>query len=292
MTVGVLGVGRMGLPVARRFLAAGRDVLAVDPDPVRVGLAVAAGARRSTPDAVAGQVDVLVTVLPGADEVPAVTPTLEHLRPGSVWLDLTSADPRTTNAIAGRLDAGVVGAAMGGGPADAREGSLDLFVGGPEPDVQQVLPLLQDLSGNGGSMRHVGAQPGAGQLVKLLANLLWFNQSLAVTESLLLARAAGLDVRGVREALAGSAGDSEFLRRHVDHLLRGDYLRHFGVDRVVEELDVLAEVAREAGTPYDVGRLVTRLHHETLERFGPVDGELLAARLLEERGGGPLHEGS
>ena len=283
----------MGLPVVRRFLRAGNRVAVFDPHAGRVEEALVAGAEPLDPHVGPATLDVLVTVLPGAAEVASLAGTLTGLRPGALWLDLTSGDPRTTNALASRLRAGAVatvGAAMGGGPAGAATGSLDLFVGGSPTDVDRVRPLLAALSRDGGSVRHVGPQPGAGQLVKLLANLLWFHQSVAVTESLLLARSAGLDVRVVRDALAGSAGDSEFLRRHVDHLLRGDHLADFGLDRVVEELDVLEEMAAGSATPYDVGRAVTRLHHEALARFGPVDGELLAAKLLEERGGGPLHE--
>jgi 3-hydroxyisobutyrate dehydrogenase-like beta-hydroxyacid dehydrogenase len=282
----------MGLPVLRRFLAAGQRVLVGDPDPERVTLALAAGAEEFDPTEHPGRLEVLVTVLPGAAEVRTLGPVLASLPAEAVWLDLTSGDPRTTDDLAAGLRAGAVGAAMGGGPSGAAAGSLDLFVGGSDDDVEQVSPLLTELTRNGGSIRHVGARPGAGQVVKLLANLLWFNQSVAVTESLLLARAAGLDVDVVRAALAGSAGDSVFLQRHVDHLLRGDYLRDFGLDRVVEELETLDGMARDRGTPFDLARLVTTIHQEALQRFGPVDGELLAARLLEERDGTPLHGGA
>ncbi|MBB2901731.1 3-hydroxyisobutyrate dehydrogenase-like beta-hydroxyacid dehydrogenase [Kineococcus radiotolerans] len=293
MTVGVLGAGRMGLPVLRRFLAAGHRVTASDPDLERAGAARAAGADVGGAREVALGADVLVTVLPGAAEVRDVAEVLAALRPGSVWLDLTSGDPRTTDDLAARLHragVGAVGAAMGGGPAGAAAGSLDLFVGGADADVERVLPLLVELSRGGGSIRRAGGSPGAGQLVKLLANLLWFGQSVAVTESLLLARDAGLDVGAVRDALAGSAGDSAFLQRHVDSLLRGDHLRDFGLDRCVEELEVLDGLAAEHGTPFGLAREVTRLHREALARFGPVDGELLAAALLEERSGRPLSE--
>lgn len=289
--VGVLGTGRMGLPVLARVLATGRRALAFDLDPARAGLARAAGAEVRAD--LAPRVDVLVTVLPGAAEVRAAAGTLAALRPGSVWLDLTSGDPRTTDDLAEDLrrdGVGAVGAGMGGGPAGAAAGSLDLFVGGADEDVDRVGPLLRELSANGGSIRRAGPAPGAGQLVKLLANLLWFGQSVAVTEALLLAREAGLEVGAVRAALAGSAGDSAFLQRHADALLRGDHLRDFGLDRCVEELEVLDAMAREGGTPFEVGGRVARLHREALARYGPVDGELLAAALLAERSGRPLHE--
>jgi 3-hydroxyisobutyrate dehydrogenase len=66
------------------------------------------------------------------------------------------------------------------------------------------------------------------------------------------------------------------------------YLESFGIDRVVEELETLVSLAEDAGVPFELSTLVTRLHREALERFGAVDGELLAAKLLEERAGHTL----
>lgn len=285
----MLGVGRMGLPVVRRFLAEGFVVAFRDPDPDRAARALAAGA---VPLADPASVDVLVTVLPGAAEVAQVLPEFVPLvRAGSVWLDLTSGDPRTTDRLAAEFaarDVATVGAAMGGGPANAAAGSVDLFVGGPAEAVARVEPLLSALSREGGSIRRLGDRPGDGQTGKLVANALWFAESVAVTEALLLTRAAGLDVQAVRAALAGSAGDSTFLRRHVGHLLAGDHLTDFGLDRCVEELEVLDEMASAAGTPHDLHRGVLQLHRAALAQFGPVDGELLAAHLLALRAGEPF----
>ncbi len=281
----------MGSPVLRRWLEAGHDVLVHDPDPARGAAARDAGATTAdSPAAVAAAVDVLVTVLPGAAEVADVVPALVPvLRPGSVWLDLTSGDPRTTDRIATALSGrgvATVAAAAGGGPAAAAAGSLELFVGGSAQD--RVAPLLAELTRNGGSLRNLGERAGAGQTAKLLANLLWFAESVAVTEALLIGREAGLDVRALRAALAGSAGDSVFLRRHADALLAGDDLTDFSLPRVLEELEVVDELA--GGVPHPLHRRVLELHREALAEFGPVDGELMAARLLERRAGRPLTE--
>lgn len=289
LRTGVLGVGRMGLPVVRRLVAAGFPVAVRDPDPARTRLAVSAGA---VPLADPSAAQVLVTVLPGAAEVARVLPGfVPVLAPGTVWLDLTSGDPRTTDRLAGELaerDVATVTAAMGGGPADAAAGSLDLFVGGPAGQVARVEPLLSVLTSGGGSVRRLGDRAGDGQTGKLLANLLWFAESVAVTEALLLARSTGLDVHAVQEALVGSSGDSTFLRRHVQHLLAGDHLTDFALARCVEELETLAAMADGAGVPFDLHRGVLELHRAALAQFGPVDGELLAAHLLELRSGGPL----
>lgn len=88
--------------------------------------------------------------------------------------------------------------------------------------------------------------------------------------------------------LGNSPGGSVFIDQHLDALLAGDYLGSFGTNRVVEELDTLTDLAGETGTPFELSSLVARMHRQALARFGPVDGELLAARLLEERAGTTL----
>jgi 3-hydroxyisobutyrate dehydrogenase len=132
---------------------------------------------------------------------------------------------------------------------------------------------------------HVGQNVTDGYTAKLLANLLWFGQATAVTEALLLGKALGLSPDTLRATLAASAGGSVFVTEHLPHLLDGNYLEEFGIDRVVEELDALSALAREHGTPFETNGTVVRLHREALQRYGPVGGELLAAKLLEERAG-------
>ena len=126
----------------------------------------------------------------------------------------------------------------------------------------------------------VSENPADAHLVKLLANGLWFGQVVAVTEALLLGRAHGLDDERVRALLAASAGGSVFLDRHAPRLLAGDDMTDFGLDRVVEELHTLQALADDAGTPHRLQRLVAEVHRQALTEFGPVGGELLAARLL------------
>lgn len=275
MRIGVFGLGRMGTPIARA-LAQRWEVVTYDP-------AVAPG----EPLALAASVDVLVTVLPGVAELRQLAPVLGALRPGSLWLDLTSGDPRVyseLSALTKTQEIDVVGAPMAGGPAAAESQLLRFHVGGEASAVERARPLLEAL----GSVEVAGEHPGDGQTAKLLANLLWFGQVVAVTEALLLGQSLGLDVRRLRDTLASGAGGSVFIDDYLDSLLAGDYLETFGIDRVVEELDTLASLAQQEGVPFELSRLVARLHREALERFGAVDGELLAAKLLEERAGRTL----
>jgi 3-hydroxyisobutyrate dehydrogenase len=278
--IGVLGVGRMGLPVCQRLVDAGFDVVASDRDVARRSQVEAVGATWK--DSIAGAAPVLITVLPGSPEVQdAVGTLLPVLEPGSTWIDLGSTSPQVNaelRALAPEVEC--LDAPMGGGPDEARAGRLELFIGGTSESIATHRRLLQTL----GRVHHVGG-PGAGAVVKHLVNLLWFGQALASTEALLLAGRAGLDLETVRLALIDSAADSRFIRRDLPSLLDGDYLTHFGLDRCCEELDAITGLASALDVPFELSSVVRDLHAQALELFGPRDGELLAAAMLESRAG-------
>jgi len=284
--VGIIGTGRMGFPIAQRLLAAGFEVTAFDADLAVEPRLLAAGiATAPNADVVAASVEVLLTVLPDGDAVHASRSSLSAVRPGSVWVDLSSADPALAEedqAWARARGVRTVSAPMAGGPHEAANGELGFFVSGERVDVAAALPVLSRL-GPAGKRTIVGIRPGDGPLVKLLANLLWFGQLIAATEALLLGVRKGIDVSVLREALGASAGGSAFFDRHIDLLLAGDYLEDFPLDRCVDELRTITRIAEEAGTPRELATVVTRIHEQALDRFGPVLGEMLAARLLEEQ---------
>jgi 3-hydroxyisobutyrate dehydrogenase len=279
----------MGLPVAVGLHVGGYDVVAWDPDADARARAAAAGMHVASSAAeVAASVGVLMTVLPGAAELEdAVLPLLESLAPGSLWLDLTSGDPRVTRRVAALAEArgiATVDAAIVGGVSAATSRTLSFLVGGPSDAVARALPLLELL----GTIDHVGEEPGSGQGAKLLGNLLWFGQVVAVTEALLLGQSMGIPARTLRRTLAAGPAGSAFINEYLDRLLAGDDLADFSLARCVEELDILAALARDADVPFSLSNQVVTLHREALERFGAIDGELLAARLLEERAGRQL----
>lgn len=284
--VGVIGTGRMGFPIAQRLLAAGFEVTAFDADLTVEPRLLAAGiATAPNADVVAASVEVLLTVLPDGDAVHASRGSLSAARPGSVWVDLSSADPALAEedqAWARARGVRTVSAPMAGGPHEAANGELGFFVSGERVDVAAALPVLSRL-GPASKRTIVGIRPGDGPLVKLLANLLRFGQVIAATEALLLGVRKGIDVSVLREALGASAGGSAFFDRHVDLLLAGDYLQDFSLDRCVDELRTITRIAEDIGTPRELASVVTRIHEQALERFGPVLGEMLAARLLEEQ---------
>jgi 3-hydroxyisobutyrate dehydrogenase len=291
-TIGLIGVGRIGLPVCSNLVRAGYAVIASDRRPEREEDARAAGAEWATgTEAVANVADVLVTVLPGSEELREVmAAAASTMRAGTTWIDMTSSSPLVSKELREHaLGHGVecLDAPVGGGVQAAEAGEMQLFVGGRPEAVERHRGLLEAL----GDVNHVG-EHGAGYTTKLIVNLLWFCQAVATGEALLLARRAGIDLEVLRGTLRRSAARSEFIERDLDALLDGDYLRSFGLDRCCEELDAVVALARELEVPSEISSLVGREYGRALERYGPVDGELLVVALLEEQTGLALRRGA
>jgi 3-hydroxyisobutyrate dehydrogenase len=278
----------MGLPICANLTRAGYEVIADDRRRERADDARRAGAVwAGETGVVAAAADVLITILPGSEELrEAMAVAIPQLQSGTTWIDMTSSSPTVGLELGRRArERGIdcLEAPIGGGPAAAEAGGLQLFVGGNTETVERCRPLLEVL----GSVDHVGAH-GAGYTVKLLVNLLWFGQAVATAEALLLGRRLGIDLDALRDVLARSAAGSEFIRRDLDALLDGDYLASFGLDRCNEELQSVVALADELGVPFELSTSVARTYARALERYGPVDGELLAVALLEEQAGANL----
>jgi 3-hydroxyisobutyrate dehydrogenase-like beta-hydroxyacid dehydrogenase len=299
--VGVIGLGRMGLPICARLVERGFDVSCTDLDRTRVQLGAGTGAVAvDDAAAAAAGADVVVTVLPGPGEVADVSGAVTAAMPaGSLWLELSTASPATariTAAAAAQAQAqaqaqaevqaevheiAVVDAPLGGGPPAASEGRLLSFVGAREADLPRVREVLGAVADR---TVHVGP-PGSGYAVKLMANSLWFGQAVATAEALAIAARAGLDPEQVRDALAQSAAASRFLADDARALLDGDDMPWFGLARCAEQLRSLTAFADELSVPAQMLGTVSQIHEAALERYGDVDGELLGARLTAERAG-------
>jgi 3-hydroxyisobutyrate dehydrogenase len=275
----------MGLGVCARLVEAGFSVVASDSDADRAAPAVAAGARwADSPADVPAQADGLITVLPGTAElVQAMQVAAPQLPAGSCWIDMTSCDPAAIAPVVNAVRAAGVDcleAPIGGDPAAARAGELQLFVGGTAQVLERCRGPLKAL----GRIEHVGGA-GAGYTTKLLVNLIWFGQAVALGEALLVGAKAGIDLEVLRAAIARSAAASRYTEDALPRLLDGDYLATFGLERCSDELRAIAALAESEGVPFTVSSAVRRVYADALATYGPVDGELLSVALLEERAG-------
>ncbi len=282
----MIGLGRLGLPLGRRLVAQGFVVACTDAVPDKAAAATEIGAEwRPDARAVAAGADVVVTVLPGAREVESVLPDLAgSMAPGSIWIDISTAAPRTAEVVASVVaPRGIraLDAPVGGGPVAAGDGRLLSFVGAAEDDLKAARGVLEALAER---IVHVGP-PGSGYAVKLLANSLWFGQAVAVAEALTLAHRAGLDVDLVRGALQHSAAASRFLSDDAATLLQGDDLTSFSLARCCEQLGLVVALGAELDVPLELAAVVSDVHRGALAHYGDVDGELLGARFVAERAG-------
>jgi 3-hydroxyisobutyrate dehydrogenase len=287
----------MGMPMCANLVQAGYTVTAGDVRPGRETEVTACGARWAgeAAEAAAGA-DVLITMLPGTQELTEVMlgpgGVLAVLPPEATWIDMTSTDPKAGRELAAAAHGRgvrVLEAPVGGGVPAAVAGTLQLFVGGDAVLLEQHRALLQVLA-DPARITHVGGT-GTGYTAKLLVNLLWFGQAVATAEALLLGRRAGIDLDVLRSAFAGSAAASHFITHDLSALFQGDYLTSFGLDRCCEELAAVTALARENRMPFELSEHVERVYRLALDRYGPVDGELLAVAMLEEQAGVRLRGG-
>jgi 3-hydroxyisobutyrate dehydrogenase len=284
-TIGVIGIGRMGRAICARLSSGGARVLATDRRVEREADAVSAGARW-VPGVgeVLETADLVITVLPSTEALEAVAAAIiPALSPEMAWIDMTTAAPGRGGELMGQAQRGGAGClvcTLGGGPEEARAGTLQLFVGGAAAVVERHRTLLERL----GTLEHIGDH-GAAYLAKLLVNALWFAQAVALGEALVLAAREGVEPEALIGAIGRSAAGGELVRRHGEGLLRGDYLASYGLDRCCDQLRTVVALAAERGVPGEVSAAVQDAYRDALERYGPVDGELLAVARLEERAG-------
>lgn len=214
--VGVVGLGAMGQPIARHLVRDGHQVIAYDTRPEAVEAACALGARGAgSPREVGALSEItLVIVADDAQVTQACLGTegiLAGARRGSVIAILSSVSPETCHAVGGRAEATgvhVVDAPMMRGAMAAEDGNLLLMVGGDAQVVERCKPVFQAFAPD---ICHLGAL-GLGQVGKSVNNLLLWASVVAISEGIGLARALGVDVGALRDALQRSSADSWVLR--------------------------------------------------------------------------------
>ena len=207
--VAFIGIGTMGLPIARHLVAAGHDVVAHDIDPAR-SQALGASAAGSPAEA-AADVEFAFTSLPGPASVRLVASEIAAAMPsGGVFVDLSTGPPALARELAEEL-AGVgleaLDAPVSGGPAGAAAATLTVMVGGGESAFARAEPLLRAF----GRPFLVGGA-GAGQAAKLCNNLVAGVTMVALADACAIAEREGIDAALLYELLTTSTGDSRVLR--------------------------------------------------------------------------------
>jgi 2-hydroxy-3-oxopropionate reductase len=250
-TIGFIGLGIMGRPMAHNLVGAGFDVVVHSRSPGPVEELVAAGATRATsPAEVAIRSDIVVTMLPDTPDLEQVlggpSGVLSALRPGRLVIDMSSVDPIATRRLAGEVrakGAGYVDAPVSGGQKGAQDATLSIMVGGSERDVERAMPVLRAL---GKTIVHVG-DVGAGQVTKAANQLVVGVTIEAVAEAVALAEAAGVDAAKVREALLGGFAASRILEVHGQRMLDDAFQPGFRARLHLKDAAIVHAMADELG---------------------------------------------
>lgn len=270
-SIAVVGLGAMGGAMAATLARAGWSVVGIDPTPAARDAAAARGASTTSDDLAAARgVRYALLSLPSARQVEQVVPALLDAADLVAIVDTTTSEPRTSAAM-GVLtrDRGVafVDAPVSGGRAGAEAGTLAAFVGGDDRSLDAARPVLADLTG--GTWRHLGPW-GAGNLVKLLNNMLASVNLTAVAEALDVAAAYGLDLTATADALSNATGASR-VSSHMfpTWVLPGTFDSGFTTGLMARDVALCLDVARELDADPAVFATTAERWQHALDTLGP-----------------------
>lgn len=267
-SVGWVGLGALGAPMAANLLAAGFPLTVYNRTPGRDQALVTQGARAAaSPAAVAAAAELLCLCVSDDPAAEAVLfgpqGAAAGLRPGSVVIDFSTIAPATSQSLAARLAAQGVAyldAPVTGGTEGARAGTLSVLVGGAAAALERVRPLLAVV---GGRISHLGPV-GAGQQAKAVNQVLVAGSYAAVAEAMALGQRLGLPMDQVCEALAAGAAGSWCLEHRAANMLAGHFPLGFRLALHRKDLAIALAAAGEAGVDLPLSRLVAALEDELL----------------------------
>ena len=270
-TVGIVGTGIMGAPMARNLAGAGFEVVAynrtaskaeaLEPDGVTVAGSIAEVGRAAS---------VAITMVP---DTPDVLEAVEGegglagaMAPGSVLIDMSTVSPAETRALASRLASdgiAMLDAPVSGGSWGAQQATLTIMVGGEQAAFDRCLPVFEAM---GKSITLMGPS-GMGQTTKLVNQVLVAGTCSAVAEALVFAAAQGADLLKTIEAVSGGAAGSWQLANLGPRMARRDFAPGFMVKLQQKDLRLVLEAAQETHVPLTVTG-VARQYYTAVEALG------------------------
>jgi 3-hydroxyisobutyrate dehydrogenase-like beta-hydroxyacid dehydrogenase len=275
--VGFVGLGLMGQAFTRRLVATGHRVSGYDVVAEKVGRAEAHGVRPATSAAEVARASrfVHVCVMTKDDLVAAVfgpDGIAEGAAPGKVLIDHSTTEAAATRELAARLEAEVgmrwVDAPVSGGPPAAEAGTLAIMVGGDDGDVAAVLPVLAQL----GTCTHMGPL-GAGQVTKMVNQVLVLSNYCVLAEAMTLAEAGGVDAARIPAALGAGYAGSTMLERLYPRLVARDFAPAGYAFQALKDLDMVHNLAKQLGVPTPMAGQAANLFRTLVSKgHGELDG--------------------
>jgi 3-hydroxyisobutyrate dehydrogenase len=288
--IGFIGLGNMGGPMAGRLLDGGYSLVVNDIRQDAARPLLARGATwAASPAEVAAAAQTVITILPTSREVREVLlgtkGLLDALRPGSLVLEMTSADPSVTRELEREVAArgsALIDAPVSGGVRGAVEGTLAIMVGGDPALLERARPVLARIGRN---IFHAGPV-GAGHAIKLVNNMCSGGILALTIEAVAVAARAGVDPTRAVEILQASSGrsnasDNKFPR----FILNGAFDAGFAIRLMMKDLDGYGRLAQEASVPSPVARAATEIYRVAMARGMAEQDHTAIARIIEEWAG-------
>lgn len=286
-TVGFVGLGAMGLPMAASLAGAGFDVLAWNRGRPALDSAVEVGCRAAEhPGQVAATAPVVLTMLP---DLPQVRDVLDGLLAAPApalhtLVVLGTVSPAGVRDLAGELrprGITVVDAPVSGGVTGARDASLSIMAGGPVDAVERVRPYLAAM---GSTVRRMG-DTGAGSLAKACNQLVVAGTLVALAEAVVLGERGGLEPAALLEVLAGGLAASEVLAQKRRRLADGDFSPSGPARYLDKDLGFVRQSAADGHVTLPLSDTVARLYAAvTAQGLGDLDNSVVLHLLREGRG--------
>lgn len=266
--IAVIGLGIMGLPMAKNLIAAGFGVTGYNRSPEKVQELVSAGGSgaESIAQAVA-DADVVITMVPDSPDVEGVLlgqdGIIAHAKPGAFWIDASSIRPNVTIRLAKQArDAGMrpLDAPVSGGEQGAIDGVLSIMLGGDAADVEQVQDVLEAV---GKTIVHVGPS-GSGQTVKAANQLIVAGNIALLSEAILFLEAHRVDTQAAVKVLGGGLAGSKVLDQKAQKILDREFAPGFRLALHHKDMGIVTAAAREAGLSLPAGGLIAQLVASTV----------------------------
>ncbi len=288
-TIGFIGLGIMGRPMALNLLKGGYALCAYARRPEAAEPLVAQGATLSeSPKGLAARCEVVFTIVSDTPDVEEVVlgadGIIQGAQPGSVVVDMSTISPTATRRMAQHLkDRGIemLDAPVSGGEQGAIAGTLSIMVGGRAETFERIRPLFELMGKN---IVHVGDH-GAGQVAKACNQILVAQTIAAVAESLSLAEALDVDPARVREALLGGFAYSRILDVHGQRMLEDNFTPGFKARLHQKDMRIALEEARRAGCALNGAAHAAALIDALVEQGGAELDSAAVFRVLEEPSG-------
>ncbi|MSP77906.1 MAG: NAD(P)-dependent oxidoreductase [Rhodospirillaceae bacterium] len=263
-TIAFVGLGSMGLGMAKNLLKHGHRVVGVDPSAVaRDAFTAAGGTIAATPAAAAATADVVIVAVVNAQQVETVLfgdgGAVSGLRKGGLVMQCATCPAAFIRKLDERLTASghaLLDAPMSGGRARAESGELTFMASGAPAAFATAEPILAATSAK---VFRLGDAAGIGSLVKTVNQLLAGVHIATAAEAMALAAKAGADTRAVYEVISASAGNSWMFGNRVPHMLDDDYTPLSAVEIFVKDLGLVLDTGHELRLPLPIAAAAHQL---------------------------------